>query len=117
MEGRDRQRWTDGLAEKNMEIKNGTKNRKTEKTETKKTSSCHVITQPSKTELSRFFFFFFFWNMVFGQRDKLGYKKVFSASKSIFFNRKGVVQMTRIKKATKNGSTRNMKIDWFQRDK
>ncbi len=31
MERRDRQRWTDGLAEKNMEIKNGTKNRKKEK--------------------------------------------------------------------------------------
>ncbi len=37
MEGRDRQRWTDGLSEKNMEIKNGTKNRKNRKKETKKT--------------------------------------------------------------------------------
>jgi len=110
MEGRDRQRWTDGLSEKNMEIKNGTKNRK------KKRKKQVVVTSSLNLQRQNCLDFFF-WNMFFGQKDKLGYKKVFSASKSIFFNRKGVVQMTRIKKATKNGSTRNMKIDWFQRDK
>jgi hypothetical protein len=74
------------------------KTEKTEKTEKKKkTSSCHVITQPSKTELSWFFFFFFF----FWKKDKLGYKKVFSASKSIFFQSKRSCANDKDKKGNK----------------